>query len=147
MNMTTKTSIPKNPGETRQWLLVDAAQKPLGRLAVIVANKLRGKDRPDFDPSVDIGDFVVVVNAEKVKLTGRKEEQKKYQRYSGYRGGLREFSVATMRERHPDRIIKLAVWGMLPKNLLSKKVMTRLKVFRGAEHTHAPQNPKKIELA
>ena len=147
MIMTTKTSIPKNPGEVRRWLLVDAAQKPLGRLAVQVANKLRGKDRPDFDPSVDIGDFVVVINAEKVKLTGRKEEQKKYQRYSGYRGGLREISVTTMRERHPDRIIKLAVWGMLPKNNLSKKVMTRLKVFRGAEHTHAPQNPQKIELA
>ena len=145
--MTTKTSIPKNPEETRRWLLVDAAQKPLGRLAVVVANKLRGKDRPDFDPSVDIGDFVVVVNAEKVKLTGRKEEQKKYQSYSGYRGGLREISVTTMRERHPDRIIKLAVWGMLPKNTLSKKVMTRLKVFRGSEHTHAPQKPEQIELA
>ncbi len=147
MIMTTKTSIPKNPGEVRRWLLVDAAQKPLGRLAVVVANKLRGKDRPDFDPSVDIGDFVVVINAEKVALTGRKEEQKKYQRYSGFRGGLSEQSVTTMRERHPDRIIKLAVWGMLPKNNLSKKVMTRLKVFRGAEHTHAPQNPQKIELA
>ena len=145
--MTTKTSIPKNPGEARQWLLVDAAQKPLGRLAVLVANKLRGKDRPDFDPSVDIGSFVIVINAEKVALTGRKEDQKEYQRYSGYRGGLRTISVPTMRERHPDRIIKLAVWGMLPKNNLSKKVMTRLKVFRGAEHTHAPQNPQKIELA
>ena len=147
MIMTTKTSIPKNPGEIRRWLLVDAAKQPLGRLAVVVANKLRGKDRPDFDPSVDIGDFVVVVNAEKVALTGRKEEQKQYQSYSGFRGGLREISVPTMRERHPDRIIKLAVWGMLPKNNLSKKVMTRLKVFRGAEHTHAPQNPQKIELA
>ena len=146
MIMTTKTTIPKNPGETRNWLLVDAAQKPLGQLAVLVANKLRGKDRPDFDPSVDIGDFVVVVNAEKVALTGRKEDQKQYQSYSGYRGGLRNISVATMRERHPDRIIKLAVWGMLPKNNLSKKVMTRLKVFRGPEHTHAPQNPQKIEL-
>ena len=145
MSMTTKTSIPKNPDTSRRWLLVDAAQKPLGRLSVLVANKLRGKDRADDDPSVDIGDFVVVINAEKVKLTGRKEEQKKYQTYSGYRGGQREISVPTMRERHPDRIIKLAVWGMLPKNNLSKKVMTRLKVFRGAEHTHASQNPQKIE--
>ena len=144
--MTTKTSIPKNPDTNRRWLVVDAAQKPLGRLAVLVANKLRGKDRADFDPSVDIGDFVVVVNAEKVKLTGRKEEQKKYQRYSGFRGGLREISVTTMRERHPDRMIKLAVWGMLPKNTLSRKVMTRLKVFRGGEHEHAAQNPQKIEL-
>lgn len=144
--MTTKTSIPKNPGDTRQWLLVDAAQKPLGRLAVLVANKLRGKDRPDFDPSVDIGDFVVVINAEKVKLTGRKEEQKEYLRYSGYRGGLRSISVPTMRERHPDRIIKLAVWGMLPKNNLSRKVMTRLKVFRGSAHEHAAQKPQAIDL-
>jgi large subunit ribosomal protein L13 len=95
---------------------------------------------------VDIGDFVVVINAEKVKLTGRKEEQKRYQSYSGYRGGLREITVPTMRERHPDRIIKLAVWGMLPKNTLSRKVMTRLKVFRGAAHTHAPQKPQTIEL-
>jgi large subunit ribosomal protein L13 len=141
MSKTTKTTIPRNPGENRRWVLVDAAQKPLGRLAVLVANKLRGKDRPDFDPSVDTGDFVVVVNAAKVKLTGRKEEQKQYQRYSGYRGGLREISVPTMRERHPDRMIKLAVWGMLPKTHQSRKVMTRLKVFRGAEHTHAPQKP------
>jgi len=145
--MTTKTSIPKNPGDDRHWLLVDASQKPLGRVAVLVANKLRGKDRPSFDPSVDIGDFVVVVNAEKCVLTGRKEEQKQYQRYSGYRGGLKNISVTTMRERHPDRMIKEAVWGMLPKNHLSRQVMTRLKVFRGATHTHAAQNPQKIELA
>lgn len=145
--MTTKTTIPKNPGTSRRWMLVDAAQKPLGRVAVAVANLLRGKDRPTFDPSVDIGDFVVVVNAEKVKLTGRKEEQKRYQRYSGFRGGLREITVTTMRERHPDRIVKLAVWGMLPKNNLSRKEMTRLKVFRGDAHTHAAQNPQKFELA
>jgi large subunit ribosomal protein L13 len=143
----TKTTIPKNPGENRRWLLVDAAQKPLGRLAVTVANALRGKDRPTFDPSVDTGDFVVVVNAQQVKLTGRKEQQKEYQRYSGYRGGLRTFTAATMRERHPDRIIKLAVWGMLPKNHLSRKVLTRLKVFKGADHPHAAQRPQKLELA
>lgn len=143
----TKTTIPKNPGENRRWLLVDAAQKPLGRLAVTVANALRGKDRPTFDPSVDTGDFVVVVNAQQVKLTGRKEQQKEYQRYSGYRGGLRTFTAATMRERHPDRIIKLAVWGMLPKNHLSRKVLTRLKVFKGADHPHVAQRPQKLELA
>jgi large subunit ribosomal protein L13 len=145
--MTTKTTIPRNPGDDRRWLLIDASQKPLGRVAVVVANKLRGKDSASFDPSVDTGDFVVVVNAEKCVLTGRKEEQKKYQRYSGYRGGLRNISVATMRERHPDRMIKEAVWGMLPKNHLSRKRMTRLKVFRGAAHTHAAQNPQKIEVA
>ena len=143
----TKTTIPKNPGDNRHWLLVDAAEKPLGRLAVTVANKLRGKDRPTFDPSVDIGDFVIVINAEKVALTGRKEQQKEYQRYSGYRGGLKSFTAATMRARHPDRIIKLAVWGMLPKNNLSRKVMTRLKVFAGAKHTHEAQRPQKLEVA
>jgi len=144
--MTTKTTVPKNPDASRRWMLIDASQKPLGRLAVVAANLLRGKDRPTFDPSIDMGDFVIVINAEKVKLTGRKEEQKKYQRYSGYRGGLREISVPTMRERYPDRIIKLAVWGMLPKNNLSRKEMTRLKVFRGSAHTHAAQNPQKLEL-
>jgi len=144
---TTKTTIPENPGEKRRWLLVDASQKPLGRLAVQVANALRGKNCPTFDPSVDMGDFVVVVNAEKVKLTGRKEEQKEYQRYSGFRGGLKTIKASAMRERHPDRMIKLAVWGMLPKNHLSRRVMTRLRVFKGAAHTHAAQNPQKLELA
>ena len=141
----TKTTIPINPGANRRWLLLDASEQPLGRLAVRIANALRGKDRPTFDPSVDTGDFVVVVNAAKVRLTGRKDQQKEYQRYSGYRGGLRRIPIATMRERHPDRIVKLAVWGMLPKNHLCRKAMSRLKVFRGAEHTHAAQKPVKVE--
>ena len=143
----TKTTIPRNPGTKRRWLLADAAQQPLGRLAVTVANALRGKDQPTFDPSVDTGVFVIVVNAEKVKLTGRKEDQKEYQRYSGYRGGLRHIPVRTMRERHPDRIIKLAVWGMLPKNHLCRKCMTRLRVFKGGVHTHAAQKPELLKLA
>ena len=144
---TTKTTIPLNPGINRRWMLVDASQKPLGRVAVAVANALRGKNRPTFDPSVDMGDFVVVVNAEKVKLTGRKDDMKEYQRYSGFRGGLKTITAQTMRERHPDRMIKLAVWGMLPKNHLSREVMTRLRVFKGAAHIHAAQNPQKLELA
>ncbi len=135
-----------NPGDKRQWFLVDAANQPLGRLAVVVANKLRAKDLPTFDPSVDAGAFVVVVNAAQVKLTGKKEEQKEYQRYSGYRNGLKRFSAAEMRAAHPDRMIKEAVWGMLPKNNIARKMMTRLKVFAGAEHTHAAQKPVKIEL-
>ena len=135
-----------NPGDKRQWFLVDAANQPLGRLAVVVANKLRAKDLPTFDPSVDAGAFVVVVNAAQVKLTGKKEEQKEYQRYSGYRNGLKRFSAAEMRAAHPDRMIKEAVWGMLPKNNIARKMMTRLKVFAGAEHTHAAQQPAKIEL-
>ena len=135
-----------NPGDNRQWFIVDAAGKPLGRLAVLIANKLRAKDLPTFDPSVDAGAFVIVVNATKVKLTGKKEEQKEYQRYSGYRGGRKTFSAAEMRARHPDRMISEAVWGMLPKNNIARKMMTRLKVFAGAEHTHAAQKPVEIKL-
>ncbi len=137
----TKTFIPKNPGEARSWQLVDATDKPLGRLAVNIANALRGKNRCTYDPSVDQGDFVIVVNAEKVRLTGRKVEQKEYQRYSGWRGGLKTFTAKTMLEKHPDRVILEAVWGMLPKNTISRKMMTRVKVYRGTEHPHAAQQP------
>lgn len=136
-----KTFIPKNPGEDRSWRVVDAADKPLGRLAVNIANTLRGKTSPTFTPSVDTGDFVIVVNAEKVLLTGRKLEQKEYQRYSGWRGGLKRFSAATMLEKHPDRVIKEAVWGMLPKNNIGRWMMSRIKVYRGPEHPHEAQKP------
>ena len=135
-----------NPGDKRQWFIVDAKDKPLGRLAVVIANKLRAKDLPTFDPSVDAGAFVVVVNAALVKLTGKKEQQKDYQRYSGYRDGLKHFTAAQMRAQHPDRMIKEAVWGMLPKNTIARKMMTRLKVFAGPEHTHAAQKPEVITL-
>lgn len=138
----TKTFIPKNPGVARSWQLVDATDKPLGRLAVNIANTLRGKNRPSYSPSVDMGDFVIVVNAEKVRLTGRKVEQKEYQRYSGWRGGLKTFTAKTMLERHPDRVIMEAVWGMLPKNTISRKMMTRIRVYRGAEHPHVAQGPE-----
>jgi len=135
-----------NPGDKRQWFAIDAKDKPLGRLAVVVANKLRAKDLPTFDPSVDAGAFVVVTNAALVKLTGSKEEKKEYQRYSGYRGGRKTFTAAEMRASHPDRMIKEAVWGMLPKNNIARKMMTRLKVFAGAEHTHAAQKPVAINI-
>ncbi|MBE6383263.1 MAG: 50S ribosomal protein L13 [Lentisphaerae bacterium] len=136
----------QDPGENRQWFVVDAKDKPLGRLAVVIANKLRAKDLPTFDPSVDAGAFVVVVNAAQVKLTGKKEEQKDYQRYSGFRGGLKHFTAAEMREKHPERMIMEAVWGMLPKNNIARKMMTRVKVFAGPEHTHAAQKPVEIKL-
>mgnify|MGYP003302937172 FL=1 len=136
----------KDPGESRKWYLVDAKDQVLGRLAVVVANKLRAKDLPTFDPSVDAGAFVIVVNAASVKLTGNKEEQKEYQRYSGYRGGLKRFTAEEMRASHPERMISEAVWGMLPKNNIARKMMTRLKVFAGAEHTHAAQKPVEIKL-
>ncbi len=136
----------KDPGTNRAWYLVDAKDQPLGRLAVLIANKLRAKDIPTFDPSIDAGAFVIVVNAKLVKLTGRKEEQKDYQRYSGYRDGLKHFTAAEMRASHPERMIMEAVWGMLPKNNIARKMMTRVKVFAGAEHTHAAQKPVEIKL-
>jgi len=141
-----KSTRPANPGENRKWFLVDAKDQVLGRLAVMIANKLRAKDTPFFDPSVDAGAFVIVVNAAEVKLTGKKEQQKEYQRYSGYRDGLKRFTAAKMRASHPDRMIKEAVWGMLPKNTIARKMMTRLKVFAGPEHTHAAQKPEVIKL-
>ena len=141
-----KSTRPANPGDSRKWFLVDAKDQVLGRLAVMIANKLRAKAPPSFDPPVDDGAFVIVVNAAQVKLTGKKETQKDYQRYSGYRDGLKHFTAATMRRLHPDRIIKEAVWGMLPKNTIARKMMTRLKVFAGPEHTHAAQKPEVITL-
>jgi large subunit ribosomal protein L13 len=141
-----KTTIPKDPGADRRWILVDAADKPLGRLAVAIANVLRGRNKPTYSPSVDTGDFVVVINAEKVKLTGRKEEQKRYQRYSGYRGGHRYIAVSDMRARHPDRMIKLAVRGMLPANHLCRRMMPRLKVYAGTAHPHEAQRPETVAL-
>ena len=135
-----------NPGENRTWFLVDAKDQPLGRLAVVIANKLRAKDLPTFDPSVDAGAFVIVTNAALVKLTGNKDEKKTYERYSGWRNGRKVFTVAEMREKHPERMIMEAVWGMLPKNNIARKMMTRVKVFAGAEHSHAAQKPEVITL-
>ena len=135
-----------NPGEKRTWFLIDAKDQPLGRLAVVIANKLRAKDLPTFDPSVDAGAFVIVTNAALVKLTGKKEEVKTYERYSGWRDGHKIISAAQMRATHPERMIMEAVWGMLPKNNIARKMMTRVKVFAGAEHTHAAQQPIEIKL-
>ena len=137
-----------NPGDKRPWFLIDAKDQPIGRLAVVVANKLRAKDLPTFDPSVDAGAFVIVANAAQAKLTGRREELKTYQRYSGYRNGLKTFTAAEMRASHPDRMIKEAVWGMLPKNNIARKMMTRVKVFAGAadEGMLKAQKPVEIKL-
>ena len=141
-----KSYRPKAPGDSRKWYLVDAKDQVLGRLEVGMANKHRDKDLRTFDPSVDAGAFVIVINAAQVRLTGKKEEQKDYQRYSGYRGGLKHFTAAEMRAKHPERMIMEAVWGMLPKNTIARKMMTRLKVFAGSEHTHAAQKPETITL-
>ena len=142
-----KTFLPKDPGSNRNWFVVDATDKPLGRLAVAISDILRGKNKPTFSPQVDTGDFVVVVNAEQVKLTGRKNDQKIYQRYSGHRGGLKEIKASVMRERHPDRMIHLAVRGMMPKNTLARGMIKRLKVYAGTEHPHEAQNPQALDLA
>ena len=141
-----KSFLPKDPGVNREWILVDVAGKPLGRAAVVIANALRGKLKPTFTPAVDTGDFVVVVNAEKVKLTGSKENHKIYERYSGFRGGRRTFTAADMRERHPERMIEEAVAGMLPGNHLCQRMMPGLKIYAGADHPHQAQQPRKVEL-
>lgn len=140
-----KTTIIKIEEKDRAWLLIDASNKPLGRLAVKIANALRGKGKPIFAPQVDTGDYVVVLNAAKVKLTGKKEDNKIYQRYSGYRSGQQRIAAHVVRERHPDRLIIQAVKRMLPKNLTSSKVMTRLKVYAGDKHPHLAQNPRKAD--
>jgi large subunit ribosomal protein L13 len=142
-----KTTIADHPGDTRNWVVVDAADKALGRIAVKIADALRGKDKPTFTPHVDTGAFVVVVNAEKVALSGRKEEQKIYQRYTGHRGGLKEMTAEVVRAKHPDWLIRLAVRGMLPTNTQGRRQLRRLKVYTGDSHPHAAQNPSSVEFA
>ncbi len=138
-----KTFVPEAPADgSRKWLLVDAADKPLGRLAVEIANALRGKNRPDYTPAVDMGVFVVVINAEKVALTGKKEQMKTYEHFTGWRRGRKVFTAETIRAKNPTRMIEDAVWGMLPKNNTAKVRMTRMKVYAGAEHPHAAQKPE-----
>ena len=128
----------------RKWYVIDAANKPLGKTAVAVANILRGKHRPEFTPHVDCGEFVIVINADKAVLTGKKLEQKYYRHHSGYIGGLKEIQYKTLMATRPEMAMELAVKGMLPHNTLGAKAFTRLKVYAGAEHKHAAQKP--IEL-
>jgi large subunit ribosomal protein L13 len=141
-----KTFAAKKEEVTREWFVVDAANQPTGRLAVFIADILRGRDKPTYTPNVDTGAFVIVVNAEKIKLTGNKEEGKIYQDFSGYPSGLTERTAAAIREKHPERIITQAVEGMLPKNRLSRQTMTRLKVYVGPNHPHAAQNVQTLEF-
>lgn len=137
------TPFPQPP-ESPRWVLIDAEGQVLGRLACRIANLLRGKDRPAFTPFRDLGDFVVVVNAEKVRLTGSKDEKKIYRWHTGYPGGLLEMSAGEMRSRHPERIVSWAVWGMLPGNRSRKHLMRRLKVYAGPDHPHAAQKPVRV---
>ena len=130
----------------QQWYLVDAADQTLGRLATKVAEILRGKHKPIFTPHVDTGDFVIVINAEKIKLTGNKWDQKKYYRHSGYPGGLKEMTYKQLLQKKPELIIEKAVKGMIPHNKLGRQIIKKLKVYAGPDHPHQAQQPKELEL-
>jgi large subunit ribosomal protein L13 len=141
-----RTYVTKPEDIQRNWYVVDASGQTLGRLASGVARIVRGKHKPIYSPSVDVGDYVIVVNAEKVHVTGRKLDQKVYYRHSGYPGGLKEVSLRRMLEEHPTRVIEHAVRGMLPKNRLGRKMIRKLKVYAGADHPHQAQEPEPLEL-
>ena len=140
------TPMPKENEIERKWYVVDAEGKVLGRLATRVATILRGKHKPLFAPHLDVGDHVVVLNAEKVHLTGRKLQNKQYRWHTGYIGGLREVSADKMLKTHPERVIEWAVQGMLPKNRLGRAMAKKLKVYRGAAHPHQAQRPQVLEV-
>ena len=135
------------PGEVaREWYVVDADGQTLGRLATTIADTLRGKRKPQYTPHVDTGDFVIVVNAEKIQVTGNKLDQKMYHRHSGYPGGLSSRTLREQLERRPTEVVRTAVRGMLPKNRLARQQLTKLKVYAGPEHPHASQNPRPLNL-
>ena len=127
---------------TRKWYVIDAAGKPLGKTAAAAADLLRGKLKPEYTPHADCGDFVIIINAEKAVLTGKKLEQKYYRTHSGWVGGLKEIQYRTLMQEKPELAMKVAVRGMMPKNILSKDALTRLKIYRGGEHEHAAQKPE-----
>ena len=141
-----KTYVPKAEDIERRWWIVDAADRPLGRLASQVAAVLRGKHKPMYTPHLDTGDHVVVVNASQVKLTGRKAEQKEYFRHSGYMGGERFIPFKRMLATHPERVIEMAVKGMMPKNALGKNMVKKLKVYADAKHPHQGQKPEPLDI-
>jgi large subunit ribosomal protein L13 len=146
-NLQKTTLLTKEGAEAqREWFVVDLENQVLGRAATRIASVLRGKHKPTFTPHVDDGDFVIVINADKVKLTGNKWGQKLYRRHSLYPGGLRETTAAEMRDKHPDRIVRSAVWGMLPKGPLGRKMLKKLKIYAGSEHNHAAQQPRELAL-
>jgi large subunit ribosomal protein L13 len=130
----------------RKWYVVDAEGRTLGRLATEIAKTLRGKNKPQYTPHVDVGDFVVVVNAERVVVTGKKAEQKVYRRHSGYPGGMKETSYGRMMERRPEEILRRAVYGMMPKTRLARQQLRKLKIYAGSDHPHVAQNPQKLEV-
>ena len=141
-----KTFIAKNETVQRDWYVVDAEGKTLGRLAAELARRLRGKHKPVYTPHVDTGDYIVVINAEKVAVTGKKLQDKMYHRFTGYVGNLKTESLAQALERHPERVLEIAVKGMLPKNTLGRAMYRKLKVYAGPNHPHTAQQPQPLEL-
>ncbi|MBA2440275.1 MAG: 50S ribosomal protein L13 [Thermoleophilaceae bacterium] len=141
-----KTYVATPATREREWLVVDATGKTLGRLATQLADILRGKRKPEYTPHCDVGDFVVVVNAEKIAVTGKKREEKRYYRHSGYPGGLRSRTLNEMLDRRPEEVIRLAVKGMLPRNRLARAQLRKLKVYAGPDHPHAAQQPTQMEI-
>ena len=141
-----RTYVPKEGEISREWVVMDAADQVLGRLATKVARILRGKHKPDFTPYLDTGDFVVIVNAERVRLTGAKLDDKVYYRHSGRPGSLKSETARERLDKYPERVIQAAVWGMLPKNRLGRKLLRKLKVYAGPEHPHDAQQPKTLTL-
>jgi large subunit ribosomal protein L13 len=145
-NVQMKTFVATPANRQRDWYVVDAEGKTLGRLATQIANTLRGKRKPEYTPHCDTGDFVVVVNAAKIRVTGNKLNDKLYYRHSGYPGGLRSRTLGEMLERRPEEVIRLAVKGMLPRNRLARQQLTKLKVYAGPEHPHEAQKPTQLEV-
>ncbi len=141
-----KTYVPKAKEISREWILVDADDQNLGRLASRIAHILLGKHKPGYMPGVDTGDYVVVVNCERVRVTGKKMEEKMYYRHSQYPGGLKEINLRKQLDTHPDRVLRAAVWGMLPKNKLSRQLIRKLKIYAGPNHPHQAQEPKQLVL-
>ncbi|MCK5645820.1 MAG: 50S ribosomal protein L13 [Anaerolineales bacterium] len=141
-----KTFYPKQEDITRSWHVVDAAGQNLGRLATRIAGVLMGKTKPEFTPGVDVGDFVIVVNAEKITVTGKRLDQKIYYRHSGYPGGLKSITLRNQLEKFPDRVIRSAVWGMIPRSRHGRKLMKKLKIYVGPEHPHKAQNPSALSI-
>lgn len=146
MNKTDKTPLPTAETLEQKWYVIDASEQRLGRLATEVASILRGKNKPTFTPHIDTGDFVVIVNAEKVAVTGKKRFQKVYRRHSGRPGGMKIETFDHLQNRIPERIIETAIKGMLPKNALGRKLFTKLKVYAGPNHPHAAQQPEELTL-
>ena len=141
-----KTYMAKSEGVEKKWYVIDGEGKTVGRVSSKIARILRGKEKPQFTPHADIGDFVIVINAEKLKFTGKKWEEKRYYWHTGHPGGIKSIAAGDLSDRKPREILRKAVWGMLPKNRWQKTLITRLKIYTGNEHPHSPQKPETLEV-